>query len=139
MAVVSHCIKKKRRQFSNRAMVGMLCILIAFGLLGWIYLSQASHVTVTSRHVQELEAEQMRLQDENLQLMAEIAKLESVDQLAARAEALGFVPIPVDDAEFLVIAEPADTDILLADASPTDSWWYKMTDQFVAWSQTEPQ
>ncbi|MBN1581343.1 MAG: hypothetical protein JXA89_11635 [Anaerolineae bacterium] len=139
METISHCIKEKQQQFGNRAMLGILCILAAFGLLGWIYLSQASYVTMTSRHVQELESEKAHLQEQNLHLMAEIADLESVARLAARSEALGFVSVSVNDAEFLVIAEPADADILLASTSPTDSWWNKMADQFMAWSQAGSQ
>jgi hypothetical protein len=136
MDLLSHCIKEKQKQFGSRAMIGILCILTVFGLLGWVYLSQASYVTMTSRHVQELEAEKMRLQEQNLQLMAEIARQESVARLADRAQGLGFVKVPIDNAEFLVIAEPEDTDILLASTSPTDSWWDKVTEQFAAWSQT---
>jgi cell division protein FtsB len=139
MDFISHCTKKKQQQFGNKAMLSMLCVLAAFGLLGWIYLAQASHVTMTSRRVQELEAEKARLQDQSMQLMAEIADLESVERLAARSEALGFVSIPVDDAEFLVIAEPTDADILLASTSPTGSWWNRITDQFIVWSRAELQ
>ncbi|MBN1580663.1 MAG: hypothetical protein JXA89_08155 [Anaerolineae bacterium] len=139
MAFISHCTKKKQRQFGNQAMLGILCILAAFGLLGWIYLAQASHVTMTSRHVQELEAEKARLQDQSLKLMAEIADLESVARLVARSEALGFVRIPADDAEFLVIAQPVETDVLLVGTSPTGSWWNRLTDQFIVWSQAGSQ
>ena len=139
MEFTSHCTKKKQRQFGSQAMWGMLCILAAFGLLGWIYLSQASYVTMTSRRVQELEAEKARLQEQSRQLMAEIADLESVARLVARSEALGFVSIPVDDAEFLVIAEPVETDVLLASTSPTGSWWNRITDQFIVWSQAGSQ
>ncbi|MBN1137759.1 MAG: hypothetical protein JXM73_14320 [Anaerolineae bacterium] len=139
MAVASHCIKERRQQFGNRAMWGILCVLVAFGLLGWIYLSQASYVTVTGRRVQDLETEQARLQKQNQQLIREIAEMQSVERLAVRAEALGFVPIVVDDVKFLVMAEPAETDILLAGTPPTSSWWQRMTDQFLAWSQAVPQ
>ena len=139
MTFISHCTKERQQQFGNRGMLGVLCILTAFGLLGWIYLSQASYVTMTSRRVQELEAEKVRLQQQNLHLMAEIASLESVSRLATKSETLGFVSIPVDATEFLVIAEPGDTDVLLASRSSTDSWWHRMTDQFIAWSQAGSQ
>ena len=139
MEFISHCTKEKQQQFGNRAMLGVLCILAAFGLLGWIYLSQASYVTMTSRRVQELEAEKVRLQEQNLQLMADIAELESVAHLATRSEALGFVSVPVNDAEFLVIADPVDADMMLASTSPTDSWWNRVADQFIAWSRSGSQ
>lgn len=139
MAFISHCTKEKQQQFGNRAMLGVLYILAAFGLLGWIYLSQASFVTMTSRHVQELEAEKVYLQEQNQHLMVEIAALESVARLAAQSDALGFVHVPVGDAEFLVIAQPANTDGMLASRTPTDSWWHRVTDQFIAWSQAGSQ
>ncbi len=139
MTFNSHCVKEKQQRFGNRAMVGILSILIAFSLLGWIYLSQASHVAVVSRHVQELEAEKIRLQEQNLQLMAEIAESESVAGLASRAAELGFVSAPVDQAEFLVIAEPQSPGAMLARTSSADHWWDKVAAQFTTWAQAGSQ
>jgi len=139
MDFISHCIKKSRWKLESRAMFGVLIILVAFSLLGWIYLTQASHVAMTSRRVQELEADKMRLQEENLQLMAEIAELESVTRLAARAEALGFVHMQTKDAEFLVIADPRSGTELLAEKAPADGWWANVAAQFIAWTRLEGQ
>jgi cell division protein FtsL len=139
MDFISHCIKKSRWKLGSRAMFGVLIILVAFSLLGWIYLTQASHVAMTSRRVQELEADKMRLQEENLQLMVEIAELESVTRLAARAEALGFVHMQAKDAEFLVIADPRLGTDLLAEKAPTDGWWANVAAQFTAWARLEGQ
>jgi cell division protein FtsB len=139
MDFISHCIKKSRWKLGSRAMFGVLIILVAFSLLGWIYLTQASHVAMTSRRVQELEADKMRLQEENLQLMAEIAQLESVTRLAARAEALGFVHMQTKDAEFLVIADPRLGTDLLAEKASADGWWANVAAQFIAWARLEGQ
>ena len=80
----SHCTKPSRWKLYDRSALGILLILVALSLLGWVYLTQASHVATTSRRVQKLEAEKARLQQENLQLMAEIATLESAYRLGAR-------------------------------------------------------
>lgn len=136
MEFISHCIKDKKGRLGNRAMLGALCVLAAFGLLGWIFLLQASQVAITSRHVQELETEKRRLQEQNLQLMAEIAQLESVSQLAKRAQEIGFVNVTVQDIQFLAVAEPQNPSEMTADASQPDGWWADVAAQFAAWSQT---
>jgi hypothetical protein len=85
----------------------MLIIFLILSLLGWIYLTQASHVATTSRRNQELEAEKARLQQENMELMVEIAAYESVSRLAARAEELGFVAVTPDSVDFMAVVSPA--------------------------------
>lgn len=137
MEFVSHCIKDKRKgRFGDRAMIGVLCILAAFALLGWIYLAQAGQVAITGRRVQNLEAQKYQLQEQNLELMAQIAEYESVTRLAERAEALGFVRLPLDQVEFLAVVEPQEQTTMLAGASPTQGWWGQVTAQFTAWMQT---
>lgn len=138
MNFISHCIKEKRQQFGDRAMLGVLSILVAFSLLGWVYLTQASFVAVTSRRVQELEAEKKRLQEQNLELMVEIAGLESVTRLSRRAQELGFVSASLDETEFLAVAEPQIPDQLLARDKP-DNWWADMATQFTTWAQVGSQ
>jgi cell division protein FtsL len=107
MDFISHCIKRNPNKLEGRATAGMLIIFLVLSLLGWIYLTQASHVATTSRRNQELEAEKTRLQQENMELMVEIAAYESVSRLAARADELGFVAVTPEDAEFLAVAAPS--------------------------------
>jgi cell division protein FtsL len=106
MDFISHCIKRNPNKLEGRATAGMLIIFLVLSLLGWIYLTQASHVATTSRRNQELEAEKTRLQQENMELMVEIATYESVSRLAARAHELGYVTVAPEDAEFLAVAAP---------------------------------
>ncbi len=139
MDFISHCIKENRNKIGSRGMLGIISILIAFSLLGGIYLTQASHVAITGRRVQELEAQKKQLQEQNMQLMAEIAELESVQRLAQRAQELGFVRPDMEQLEFLVIAEPsASPDPMLAQ-NPSDDWWSDVVAQFQAWTQAEAQ
>jgi hypothetical protein len=148
MEFISHCVKRDPGKLQGQATIGMLIILAVLSLLGWIYLTQASYVATTSRQIQELESEKARLQQENLELMAEIAGLESVGQLSIRASKLGFVSVTPDDADFVAVAdappvEPPGTG-LLDIGTPTSSevpknarWLNGVTDQFTAWVQAE--
>jgi cell division protein FtsL len=107
MEFISHCIKRNPNKLEGRATAGMLIIFLVLSLLGWIYLTQASHVATTSRRNQDLEAERARLHQENLELMVEIAEYESVSRLAARAQELGFVAVGPDKADFVAVSLPA--------------------------------
>lgn len=107
MEFISHCIKRNPNKLEGRATAGMLIIFLVLSLLGWIYLTQASHVATTSRRNQELEAEKTRLHQENMELMVEIAAYESVGRLAARAQELGFVAVAPGKADFVAISAPA--------------------------------
>jgi cell division protein FtsB len=136
METISHCVKRNEGRLEGRATLGMVIILVVFSLLGWIYLTQASYVATTSRRVQQLEKEKARLEQENLELMAEIAELESVGRLSVRAQELSFVAAPLEDSQFLVVrdvppldSEPED------DHSVVTRWIDDVTAQFTAWAR----
>ncbi len=136
MDLIPHCVKKSRWKLESRATTVMLVVLGMLSLLGWIYLSQASYVATTSRHVQQLEAEKARLQQENLELMAEIAELESVTRLTARAREMGLVMVAPEDVEFVVISDvPAGGDEL-AGGSEEEGLLSIVAAQFEAWART---
>jgi hypothetical protein len=153
MELISHCIKKNPNKLEGRATFGMLIMLVVLSLLGWIYLTQASHVATTSRRIEELQIDKARLEQQNLELRVEIATLESVSRLAERAQELGFQTAALDDAEFLVAAVPAepaapverlaDGQGVVADAGARthaswgNSWLEGMASQFTAWVQSE--
>jgi len=138
MDLVSHCVKRGRWKLESRATTGMLIILVVFSLLGWIYLTQASHVATTGRRVQELEKEKARLQEGNLELMVEIARLQSVGRLAAEAEKLGFAVVVAEDAQFLFVADSSPMrDQLPDESSLAARWWEGIASQFAAWARTE--
>jgi hypothetical protein len=121
MDFVRHCIKRNPYKLEGRATAGMLIILLILSLLGWIYLTQASHVATTSRRNQELEAEVDRLQQGNLELIEQIAEYESVSRLAAKAKELGFVAVTPSEAGFLAVAAPAPGVPLSPDSGAQDS------------------
>ena len=140
MDLLSHCIKRNQRVLEGRTTAGMLIILAVLSLLGWLYLSQASYVAAASRRVQDLEETEAQLQRENMELVAEIAQLESVGRLAARASELGFVKVAPEEADFVLVdAGPEIPGIAMADSSPMTRWLGSVSAQFAAWVRTEGQ
>jgi cell division protein FtsB len=138
MDLISHCIKRNQRLLEGRTTAGMLIILVVLSLLGWLYLTQASYVAAVSRRVQDLEETEAQLQRENMELMAEIAQLESVSRLAKRAEQLGFVKVAPEEADFVLVdAGPEIPEVALADSSPVTRWLGSVSAQFAAWVRTE--
>ena len=152
MELISHGIKKNPNKLEGRATFGMLIMLVVLSLLGWIYLTQASHVATTGRRIEELQLDKARLEQQNLELMVEIAALESVSRLAERAVELGFTTLALDDAEFLVAAvpdepaapveRPAGGQGVVADAGARShaswgaGWLEGVASQFTAWVQS---
>ena len=146
MELISHCIKRDPNKLQGRATLGMLIMLVVLSLLGWIYLTQASHVATTTRRIEELQIDKARLEQQNLELRVEIAELESVSRLAERAKELGFDSVALDDAEFVVASVP-DVDLAQAALSAQDegwgagdqskSWLDSVAAQFAAWVQSE--
>jgi len=135
MEYISHCIKNSRWKLQGRSAAGALLILTALSLLGWIYLTQASHVATTGRRVQKLESEKKRIEQENFQLMAEIAELESVSRLATRARELGFAAYPVQDALFVVMNESPPAYAQEGEGNPPVARWLDdVAAQFTAWA-----
>jgi hypothetical protein len=68
--------------------IGLLILLVVGGL----YLAVASRAGNAGRDLQNLEARKADLLRENDRLRAQLADLRSMDRMAARALALGFVP-----------------------------------------------
>ena len=138
MDTTSHCTRHSRWKLQGRSAIGVLLVLLALSLLGWIYLTQASYVATTSRRVQKLEREKARLEQENLQLMTEIAELESVNRLAARATELGFVATPIEESAFLVVADMPPVQVSEVDSDDSVArWWDSVAAQFTAWAQVQ--
>jgi hypothetical protein len=136
MEMTSHCTKAGLRKLRARSALGVVLILGVLSLLGWVYLTQASYVATTSRHLRELEKQKERIEQESFQLMVEIAELESVTRLASRAQELGFVMAYSDESEYLAVVEapPAQARAAASDG-PGTYWWTNVTSQFTAWAE----
>ena len=79
-------------QLDSKAALGFLLILATFSLVGWLYLTQASAVTTTSYRIDELRLELDQVGKQNAALTLEIARLEALPHIEARARELGFEP-----------------------------------------------
>ncbi|MDY7040815.1 MAG: bZIP transcription factor [Chloroflexota bacterium] len=147
----AHCQKKSKRRVETRTVVVVGLMLAMFSLVGWLYLTQTSQLTVTGYRIQELEQRKVRLQEENAQLEAEIAELESASQMLARAQALGFqspervsyvnVPdYPISEGEITAARDQgmAPTDVGTEPSSGLARWWAGLVAQFDAWLQAQP-
>jgi hypothetical protein len=153
--------ERSTENLDARTAIGSLLILILVSLLGWLYLTQASQVTTTGYRIYELERERARLQRESAKLMLEIAELERLENVEARARQLGFVP--PEQVEYLTVANyPPDHSSLgqLADTSGEENpalhspqqeetgneamraalvgGWEKLVSQFNIWITVQP-
>lgn len=138
------------RPMTLRGALGLLGGILVVALVGWVYLSQASAMAETERHIEELRQQKEELQRQNDQLAYEIAKLASVNRLEKRARELGYVPI--SQAHFLVVAGYPAQDkgslgetTALAQSGPAGratplavvGWWKAIEDQFEDWIETD--
>ena len=87
---VNQGLKKARWPISRVARIGLLIAIAA--AVSVLYLVQSSQIVTTTRHVEELRAQLAQLQRENAELTLQISTAGSIEQLTARAKALGFGP-----------------------------------------------
>ena len=131
----------------SKAALGFLLLLATFSLVGWLYLTQASAVTATSYRIDELRLELDQIKNQNAALTLEIAQLEALSRVEARAREIGFAPttnvryLPV--ANYPMPLEPEEPTFGLAQTDrPADGdrtefdpalWWADTLDNVAAW------
>jgi hypothetical protein len=131
----------------SKAALGFLLLLATFSLVGWLYLTQASAVTATSYRIDELRLELDQIKNQNAALTLEIAQLEALSRVEARAREIGFAPttnvryLPV--ANYPMPLEPEEPTFGPAQTNrPADRdrtefdpalWWTATLDNFAAW------
>jgi len=135
---------------NRRKALGLLVGVLTLGLVGWMYLSQASQAVNLERQIRGLRQQKQDLQRQNDHLTYEVARLASVERLERRARELGYVA--VWQAHFLLVAgypspdgTAADEMAALPPARPQEratpsavaGWWQAVTQQFEAWSQAD--
>jgi len=141
--------KGKGYQHLETRTAAFLAILALLTLIGWLYLIQVSQVTAASYRLRELHTEKERLRRENAFLRLQIAELEKLDNLQARANALGF--ITPSRIEYLAVANyqlssPPQAASATASTPPSigdeetrptfdpTHWWEKIRAQFADWA-----
>ncbi|HEY85038.1 MAG TPA: hypothetical protein G4N96_08025 [Chloroflexi bacterium] len=85
-------VKQLPWSLDRKAALGSLLILTTFSLIGWLYLGQASVITSSTMKIDGLRQEIDLLNHQNSELTLEIAELESIRRVEARARELGFSP-----------------------------------------------
>lgn len=90
---------RPQRQALALATLGLFVAII----MGALYLSQSSTTAALGRQLEEIVIHRNELEQDNEQLRAEIASLESMPRLEARAQELGFIFASPDDIEYLVV------------------------------------
>lgn len=127
-------------QLDSKAALGFLIIMAIFSLVGWLYLTQASAVTATSYRIDELRVQLDQIEHQNMALAVEIAQLEALPRIEARARELGFEPItevtylPVENypthEERLISPVLEDHRTATPESGP---WWVDLLDYLTAW------
>ncbi|RMF78918.1 MAG: hypothetical protein D6737_13170 [Chloroflexi bacterium] len=90
---------RSQRQAVTLAVLGLAISI----MIGALFLAQSTAASTTGRQLEELIVERDRLAFANEQLRAEIAALQSVPRLLARAQELGFQQASADVIEYLVV------------------------------------
>jgi cell division protein FtsB len=100
---LEHTLDRSRFRPQRQALALATLGLFVAIIMGALYLSQSSTTAALGRQLEEIVTRRNELEQENEQLRAEIASLESMPRLEARAQELGFVFASPDDIEYLVV------------------------------------
>lgn len=100
---LQHTLDRSRWRPQRQALaLGVLSLFVAI-IIGGLYLSQSSSTSAIGRQLEDMISERDNLEQQNEQLRAEIASLESMPRLEARAAELGFTAATAGDIEYLVV------------------------------------
>jgi cell division protein FtsB len=137
-------------KLSGKAMGVLVLLLLLGSLIGSFYLNQASQTTAAGLETLKLTREREYWRQENAELRKQIAQMESLARIRARAEELGFVE--AEKVEYLVVRSPSlehlpvDTSSRRASSDrglpgpatpqPTD-WWGELAAQFQSWMELQ--
>lgn len=140
-----HGFKRAPSLFRAQAALGWGVVVALMALLGVVYLTLGSDSIVSGYHIQQMTWELTKLQRENAQLEAQIAKFEAVGDLQDRAREMGFVSAGPEQIEYLRVDNyppvpgegvPDRAASGPAASSPPTSWWDRLTRGFTGWSSS---
>lgn len=80
-----------------------LLAMVALGMVAGLYLNVTARAALAGRQVQRLEESIAETQGANADLQTHIASQLSAENMARRAEALGFEPVTPDKVEYVVV------------------------------------
>ena len=84
-------------------LVPFLLVLVFAALVAGLYLRINAEAATVGSEIQEMQANIAKLQRENAGLQAYLGQLLSADQMQSRASDLGFEPIQMDQATYLLV------------------------------------
>ena len=135
-------------RLDSKAALGSILLIATFSLVGWLYLTQASAVTATSYQIDEMRLNLEHIRNQNAVLILEIAELEALSRVEARATEMGFAPateiryLAVDhypvsalmdgDSRSTVSVVENSVDAYVTEVEGA-SWWQQKLDAFAAW------
>lgn len=94
-------IKELPWSINKKTTLGFLLLVVAFSLVGSLYLSQASAISTSTLEMDGLHQQIDTLQRRNKDLSMEIAAYESIDHIETRAKELGFSPTSPEAVRYL--------------------------------------
>lgn len=100
---LGHALRRTRWRPRREAIaLGTLGVVVGI-IIGALYLAQAASTSTQGRQLEDLISVRNQMQQENERLRGEIALLQSVPRLLARAQELGFTQASRSQIEYLVI------------------------------------
>jgi len=128
---------------ASRRWLYVVAMLVLLSLLGFLYLTQTSQVTIQIDEMQTLERQLHELKQANSELLLQIAQYEQLSRIQQEAKAMGFgKPQHIEYVQVLVDEPtPLSGDATIhSGAAPSriaDShlpdWWHRILRQFAAW------
>lgn len=116
---VKQAVRQAPWRTSTQTTSLVLAVVVLVGIIGALYLAQASRTAATGRRLQALEAKRQTIEQHNAQLRAEIAALRSVPKLTSDAQAEGYRPATSSEVEYLTVEEVPP--LVLPTATPLPS------------------
>ncbi len=83
----------------------LLLVLIAIGSIAGLYLSVSAQAATAAIQIRQFEATRDALKETNSNLEAELALITTSENMAARAQELGYQPLDPQAVQYLVIPE----------------------------------
>jgi cell division protein FtsL len=119
---VSQIVQKVRQAHwrVQRQWIGLFLLgLVVVSMVAGLYLNITVRATLAGREIQTLQSDLINNGRKNSDLEMQLAKLNSVESMQTRAEALGFQPASPEDITY--IAVPGYTPAKAVEISPTET------------------
>ena len=90
-------------RFQKQWITSFLAIMVLISIVSGLYLNVASRTAITGREIQSMQRSITENKRSNADLQTQIAMLLSNESLQKRAEDAGFVPLKVENLDYLVV------------------------------------